>query len=82
MTTTPDFDILRFCFQYLQLEQHLDFPAPWLLRQESTQEWLYRRLFAPDALDHPPPPRYQLRVLQELLRRIEASIDDWDTHVS
>lgn len=41
---------------------------------------MYKKLFAPDALTCAPPLRYQLRILKELVSRIEASIDDWDQH--
>ena len=46
------------------------------------QEALFEALFAAGALRHKPPPRYEFRVLKELLSRIEASIDDWEQHVS
>ncbi|KAK8102185.1 Protein-lysine N-methyltransferase EFM3 [Apiospora sp. TS-2023a] len=70
----------RFCSQYLQLERDLDFPSGQVLREAHVQDALHRRLFADDALAHPPPAKYQLRVLKELVSRIEASIDDWDEH--
>lgn len=72
----------RFCRQYLQLERDLDFPSPTLLREEHIQNELYRRIFSDRPDSHPPPPRYKLRVLKELVKRIEASIDDWDRYVS
>lgn len=80
----------RFCRQYLQLERELDYPAPTLLREQHVQEDLYRRVFssssdggaAADGAPPLPPPRYQLRVLKELMKRIEASIDgDWEQYV-
>jgi len=74
--------VARFCRQYLQLEAVLDFPDGDVLREESTQETLYEKLFAENAIAQPPPPRYQLKVLKELIGRIERSIDDWDMHVS
>ena len=74
--------INRFCFQYLQAEQSLDFPDNAILREDAVQEELYSRLFDHSALDHPPPLRYQLRVLKELVARVESSIEDWDKHVS
>ncbi|KAI8965222.1 putative methyltransferase-domain-containing protein [Daldinia sp. FL1419] len=70
----------RFCRQYLQLERDLDYPPPTLLRDADVQDAIYRRIFADDALAYPPPQRYQLRVLKELTSRIEASIEDWDSH--
>lgn len=72
----------RFCHQYLQLEPELDFPEPALLKTSQVQDALYTRLFADDAVRYGPPPRYQLRVLKELMSRVEASIDDWDEYVS
>lgn len=76
-----DDSIDRFCRQYLQLEWELDYPPTTLLREADVQDTLYHRLFADGALSYPPPQRYQLRVLKELMSRIEASIDDWDRHV-
>ncbi|KAK8099668.1 uncharacterized protein PG998_012909 [Apiospora kogelbergensis] len=70
----------RFCSQYLQLERDLDYPTGQLLREAHVQDALHHRLFAGDALAHPPPARYQVRVLKELVSRIEASIDDWEEH--
>lgn len=73
----------RFCYQYLQLEQTLTYPEPQHLRRSDVQDAIYERLFADDALSAGPPPlRYQLRVLKELVSRVEASIEDWDEHVS
>lgn len=73
--------VARFCRQYLQLEHPLDFPEGALLREEGVQQVLFRELWADGALSHPPPPRYQLRVLKELVSKIEASIEDWEQHV-
>ncbi|KAK5651704.1 hypothetical protein OQA88_11770 [Cercophora sp. LCS_1] len=70
----------RFCWQYLQLDSNLDFPDGACLRDAKTQELLYSRLFAEDKAVRLPPPRYQLRVLKEVLKRVESSIEDWDEH--
>ncbi|KAL7957827.1 putative methyltransferase domain-containing protein [Trichoderma compactum] len=71
----------RFCHQYLQLEHNLDYPEPRNIRLPEVQDVIYQRLFADDSLPGGPPPlRYQVRVLKELVSRIEASIDDWDEH--
>ncbi|KAK0717396.1 putative methyltransferase-domain-containing protein [Lasiosphaeria miniovina] len=70
----------RFCRQYLQLELELDYPAEGLLCHEAFQEALYERLFARDAVALPPPQRYRLRVLKQLVAKIEAAIVDWDEH--
>ncbi|KAK6201948.1 hypothetical protein LQW54_009161 [Pestalotiopsis sp. IQ-011] len=72
--------VVRFCRQFLQLEHELDFPEPKFLREERVQTALFDRLFADGATAYPPPPRYQLRVLKELVSRIENSIEDWDQH--
>jgi len=74
--------INRFCRQYLQLESHLTYPDGSLLREEAVQEFLYQYLFAPGAVSYSPPPRYKLKVLKELVARIEEAIEDWDEHVS
>ncbi|RYP14746.1 hypothetical protein DL765_006161 [Monosporascus sp. GIB2] len=70
----------RFCRQYLQLERDLDYPSSTVLQETHTQNVLYESLFADGAVAYPPPPRYRLRVLKELVKRIEASIDDWDQY--
>ncbi|KAI0179412.1 putative methyltransferase-domain-containing protein [Hypoxylon sp. FL1284] len=75
-----DDSINRFCRQYLQLERDLDYPPADFLREAEVQDDLYRSIFAEDALPYPPPRRYQLRVLKELMSRIESSIEDWDSH--
>lgn len=72
----------RFCRQYLQLEPSLDFPEPSVLKTSEVQDALYAKLFAENALQFGPPERYQLRVLKELMKRVEASIDDWEEYVS
>ncbi|KAJ9145119.1 S-adenosyl-L-methionine-dependent methyltransferase [Pleurostoma richardsiae] len=76
----------RFCRQYFQLEQQLDYPDGQFLREHDIQEELYARLFCqPDrasqaALVYLPPPRYRLRTLKELVARIESAIEDWDQY--
>ena len=72
----------RFEHQYFQLEPSLDYPDANLLRIAAAQESLYSALFVDRHGRHLPPLRYQLKVLKELLKRIEASIQDWDDHVS
>lgn len=78
----PEPLVERFCHQYLQLEPTLDYPPADILQQERTQTALYQKLFSENGPCYAPPPRYQLRVLRELVGRIESSIQDWDTHVS
>jgi hypothetical protein len=72
----------RFCRQYPQILLELDYPTPECLRQNAFQQALYARLFKYEALEHEPPLRYQLRVLKELTKRIEESIQDWEEEVS
>jgi hypothetical protein len=71
----------RFCRQFLQINLELDYPDPDLLRQDAIQRAIFKELFQDGALEHSPPPRYQVRVLKELIRRIEASIQDWEEDV-
>lgn len=66
----------RFCYQYLQLESHLDYPDDRLLKRADVQDAIYSRVFAPDSGVAPRKPRFQLRVLKALVSRIEASIAD------
>lgn len=73
--------VSRFCSQVLQLEPAPDFPEPKLLCDGDVQETIYERLFS-EAVELPPPRRYQLRILKDLMSRIESSIVDWDKHVS
>ncbi|KAH0564890.1 hypothetical protein GP486_001729 [Trichoglossum hirsutum] len=62
--------------QYLQLFNldSLAFPDPEYLRVESFQDLLYDSIFKPGGLAYPPNDRYQLRVLKELVLRVEQSI--------
>lgn len=71
----------RLCRQYLQLHQDLDYPSSEYLRNDNFQQSLYQNLFAEGALKYPPSLRYQLRVLKELTKRIEQSIQDWEEEV-
>lgn len=71
----------RFKRQYFQLQAALDFPSPEHLCQDHVQQALYDELFCEALVRYRPPKRYQLRVLKELMKRIECSIDDWEEHV-
>lgn len=71
----------RFCRQYLQVQLHLDYPSEEYLRQYDFQQVIYSRLFADNAVRHLPPARHQLRVLKELVKRIENAIQDWEEEV-
>lgn len=71
----------RFCRQYLQLQLELNYPDEVHLRNDAFQQCIYSRLFHEHALLHAPPQRYQYRVLKELTKRIEQSIEDWEEEV-
>lgn len=71
----------RFCRQYLQVQRDLEYPSPEYLRQYDFQQIIYNKLFAEKAIKHAPPVRHRLRVLKELLSRIESSIVDYDEEV-
>lgn len=77
MSTSARTQLERFCRQYLQVTFELDYPAEEHLRNDAFQQRIYSIVFSEDVI-HTPPPRYQLRVLKELVKRIEKSIQDWD----
>jgi hypothetical protein len=66
--------------QVLQLvdPNELQWPSKDALRRQDIQARIYQRLF---RSEHPPPERYQLRVLKKLLNLIEESIVDPDQDV-
>ncbi|KAK4234054.1 S-adenosylmethionine-dependent methyltransferase-like protein [Achaetomium macrosporum] len=73
--------VSRFCWQVLQLEPAPGFPDAELLREESVQDAIYEGLFAfGDDVAPSLPPRYQLRILKQLIAKIESAIQDWDQH--
>lgn len=73
--------VSRFCWQNLQVDPAPVFPDAELLCDEAVQEAIYERVFS-DSLPLRPPRRYQVRILKELVSRIESAIQDWDRHVS
>ncbi|OHE97255.1 hypothetical protein CORC01_07509 [Colletotrichum orchidophilum] len=70
----------RFCYQYLQLESTLEYPTAEIIREPPAQDTIYKKLFSEQGPRYPPPARYRLRILKELVARIESSIDDWDQY--
>ncbi|KAK1589909.1 putative methyltransferase-domain-containing protein [Colletotrichum navitas] len=78
-TPTPD-PVERFCHQYLQLEPTLDYPAAEVIREQPAQDTIYKNLFSDEGPRYSPPARYRVKVLKELVARIESSIEDWDQH--
>lgn len=81
-TSSQTAQVDHFCNQYLQLEKDLDYPQPSFLREQVVQQAIYARLFAPASLRYAPPDRYKIRVLKDLVKKVEGSIEDWDVHVS
>ena len=71
----------RFCRQYLQLYLEPEYPDSSHLQSDVFQGLLYTALFKENSIKYAPPLRYQLKVLKELTRRIEKSIQDWDEQV-
>ena len=82
LSSTARDQLDRFCRQYLQVHQEVNYPDEERLRNDIVQQLIYARLFNPDVVKHSPPQRYQLRILKELIKRIEQSIQDWEEEVS
>lgn len=64
--------------QYFQLvePQQLRWPDDATLKRPLVQAWLFGNLFDPSKISSPPPARYQLRVLKELVGKLERSMTD------
>ncbi|KAF2084090.1 hypothetical protein K490DRAFT_49959 [Saccharata proteae CBS 121410] len=62
-------------FQLLDLAL-LRWPDPSVLKQADAQSWLFETMFDRDAVRYCPPERYQVRVLKQLIARIESAIDN------
>ncbi|KAK3296596.1 S-adenosylmethionine-dependent methyltransferase-like protein [Chaetomium fimeti] len=71
--------VSRFCWQNLQVDPAPVFPHPELLREEEVQETIYKRVFSHEVPLRPPP-RYRVKILKELMTRVESSIQDWERH--
>ncbi|KAI0006438.1 S-adenosyl-L-methionine-dependent methyltransferase [Xylariaceae sp. FL0662B] len=73
-----DSQLLLLRRQYMQLFEpdFLAWPPPQLLKNTDVQRWLYKHLF--DASRNPklPPQRYRMRVLKQLIAKIEKAIKD------
>jgi hypothetical protein len=81
LSTSARQQLDRFCRHYFQLQLELDYPDEAHLRNDAFQQSLYGRLFEDNPMLHAPPQRYQLRVLKELTKRIEQSVQDWEEEV-
>ena len=64
--------------QYLQLvePQNLKWPDDATLKAPEVQSWLFKNLFDTANVTSPPPERYQLRTLKQLVAKLERSITD------
>ncbi|KAI1761576.1 putative methyltransferase-domain-containing protein [Hypoxylon sp. FL1150] len=64
--------------QYLQLFEpdFLAWPPSKFLKDYDVQKWLHRNLFDPTRNSRLPPERYQMRVLKQLVGKIENAIED------
>lgn len=64
--------------QYLQLVEpaQLRWPDAQTLKAPQVQIWIFHNFFDLDHVSHPPPDRYQLRVLKLLVSKLESAIDD------
>ena len=71
--------------QYLQLVDPKELKWPTKpsvsLAADWVQVWLFDNLFDENRVRFRPPERYQLRVLKELVSRVEDAIDDADEEV-
>ncbi|KAJ4422752.1 hypothetical protein N0V82_002531 [Gnomoniopsis sp. IMI 355080] len=66
----------RFCDQCLQLEPLPDYPDGGLLKRADVQNEIFERICANRREPLPGNARLQLRILKELVRRIQTSISD------
>lgn len=66
----------RFCDQCLQLETSPDYPDGALLKRADVQSEIFERICADHQEPLPGNARLQLRILKELVRRIQDNISD------
>lgn len=80
MNASPDeTQALRvFRAQYFQLldPTQMRWPEAEFLKRAEVQAWLFEEMFDRDSIQYPPPERYQVRVLKQLVSVIENAIDD------
>ena len=64
--------------QYFQLVEpsQLTWPDDTTLKTPEVQSWLFSHLFDTANITSPPPDRYQLRILKQLIAKLERSITD------
>ncbi|KAK7932049.1 hypothetical protein PG985_002761 [Apiospora marii] len=75
--------LVIFRRQYLQLFEpdFLAWPPLQLLKNADVQTWLYKSLFDAGRVPHLPPSRYQARVLNVLIAKIQKTIGDSEQDV-
>jgi hypothetical protein len=73
---TPQLRVLQR--QYFQLvEPHqLRWPEDTTLKKPDVQSWMFREMFDTEQIKSAPPDRYQLRVLKQLISKLEGAIVD------
>ncbi|KAL9097544.1 MAG: hypothetical protein Q9165_000440 [Trypethelium subeluteriae] len=76
--SSPVASLSLFERQYFQLVEpkQLAWPVRDQLRLPEIQVWIHDHMFNTESLPYPPPDRYQLRVLKQLMSRIEEAIID------
>lgn len=69
--------------QFFQLVEPLQlrWPVDQVLKAPNVQYWIFNNLFNPENVSHPPPERYQQRVLKALISNLERSIVDPEVDV-
>lgn len=76
LSDVEQYAVDRFCDQCLQLEQTPDYPDGNLLKRADVQNEIFERICADRQEPLPGNAKFQLRVLKELVNRIQASISD------
>ncbi|KAL9069850.1 MAG: hypothetical protein Q9157_006020 [Trypethelium eluteriae] len=83
--SSPAASLSLFKQQYLQLVEpkKLAWPERDQLRLPEIQAWIYDHMFNTESLPYSPPERYELRVLKQLMSRVEeATIDPNEDEIS
>ncbi|KAI1084334.1 putative methyltransferase-domain-containing protein [Whalleya microplaca] len=70
--------------QYMQLFEpdFIAWPPPQLLKNTDVQRWLYKHLFDVSRYPKLPPARYQMRVLKQLIAKIEKAVQNPEDEIS
>lgn len=83
LTTEDLSDLELFRAQYFQTLplQKLRVPSDAILRKIQSQQWIYQHMFDADHIGHLPQERYRVKVLKQLVTRIEATFADAEEDV-